>query len=700
MIRFISSFLFILNIFIAQSQNIDSLKTIVEDSNKINQVKAYFELSRIYKYDSTIIAKQYAQKALEISRKINNDTLIVTALNGLCPIKLLQNDTDGILIQYNRAIRLCEKSNFKKGLAITYNNIGSFYNKTNQLDTAIYFYLKSGLIFDKLGLYKVAASTYNNVGITYYKQARYEKSLHYFIKSLKIKERVLPNGKTVANSTALAASMVNVGLFYYKLEKNNEALKYLRKADLKAQEAQNTNISCIAKTNIGIILNTQQKYDSALFYLNKALVLAKKMNNIQRESTALSALSNVYNNLNKIDLSIDYALKSLTLHKQTHNIRGISIIENSLADLYLKQKNYTLAKTYGLKALTTAKNSKNIESQIKISNKLSEIFEELKEYQQALFYKKYYNTLKDSINNINNKEIITEIETKYETEKKNVEIKELKIKDIKNENTKRLYLIMAAFLLAALVSFLFFFIQKHRINKILNNKNQELKKLNTTQNRLMSIISHDFKAPMSAFYSITSSLKNKIEKIEKSDIKEYLSRMQNSALGLKLQLENMLNWSISQSTQINVSKSELNLSVLVYKTTVVLEEFAKEKNISFNINIDENINIYTDGQLLNIVLNNLITNTIKFSKQDSSIELSAKRENKKISITIKDFGIGISKDHLKTLFLGQENNSKTENTGTGLGLIVSKDIIEKLDGEIWAESEINKETTFYILLNG
>ena len=684
----------------AYSQNVDSLLNITKKSNEINKINAFFQLSKIYKYDSIQISEGYALQALNLSEKIKNDTLIVTSINGICPIWLLKNKTDSIFKYYKKAVNICNNCNYKKGLGITYNNIGSYYNKINKLDSAIIFYLDAAKIFEELKLYKVASSTYNNAGIIFYKRANYGKSLDYFIKSLKIKETVLPDGRTVANDAELAASMVNIGLFYYKLNNYNYALSYLLNADKKATLAKNTNYSCIAKINIGIIYNSQQKYDSALFYLDKALILADNMNNLQRKSEVYSGLANVYTNTNKFDLAIKYSLESLKIHEKNNDIRGISVVEKSIAELYLKQNNLELAKEYGLKSFNNAKLAKNIDVQISISKTLSLILEQLKDYKQALFFENYYNHINDSISAINSERIITEMQTKYETAKKNNKIKELKIKDIKNQNAKKLFIfvIISLFLIALLL--IFFFRQKIKSHKLLNQKNIELNELNETQNRLMSIISHDFKAPLSAFYSITSSLKSKINNVEKTEISEYLERMQNSSLGLKLQLENMLNWAISQSTKIKVNKNCFNLSILAQKTAIILGEFAKEKNISIKNSINENLEINTDGKLLSVVLNNLITNAIKFSNDNGIIEISAKNKNNKVFISVKDFGVGISPENLKLLFKGKINNSQNENRGTGLGLIVSKDIIEKLGGTIRAESKLNIGTTFYIELNG
>lgn len=215
----------------------------------------------------------------------------------------------------------------------------------------------------------------------------------------------------------------------------------------------------------------------------------------------------------------------------------------------------------------------------------------------------------------------------------------------------------------------------------------------------MSIISHDLKAPLSAFYSITSSLKNKFDKIERTEIDRYFDRMLNSSVALKLQLENMLNWAINQTREITVNKSSYNLHILVYKVTMILQEFANEKGISIENQTDENIEFETDSRLLSIVLNNLISNAVKFSPKNSKILISAKKENEKLTISVKDFGIGMIKKEAENLFKNRLNLTKSEVKDTGLGLIVSKDLVEKLGGKIAVKSELNEGTEFLIIFN-
>jgi len=127
-----------------------------------------------------------------------------------------------------------------------------------------------------------------------------------------------------------------------------------------------------------------------------------------------------------------------------------------------------------------------------------------------------------------------------------------------------------------------------------------------------------------------------------------------------------------------------------------LQEFANEKSVVINNTIGNDIEMNTDGKLLGIVLNNLIANAVKFSHKNDKIDISAVKNQNGLTISVKDYGVGMSRHDMANLFVSQEKISEKENSGTGLGLIVSSDIVKKLGGKIWVEGELGKGSEFFI----
>ncbi len=164
-------------------------------------------------------------------------------------------------------------------------------------------------------------------------------------------------------------------------------------------------------------------------------------------------------------------------------------------------------------------------------------------------------------------------------------------------------------------------------------------------------------------------------------------------------LENLLAWSLSQSREINFSPEKLNLKMLLFETTLGLQEQADRKNIQILDTVSENDIIFADKNMIAAVLRNLISNSIKFTCEKGTIVITSEiqEDNNFLIISVSDTGIGIPKNVIDDLFHTDKNISTkgTDNeAGTGLGLILCREFTEKHGGDIWVESEINKGTTF------
>ncbi len=644
------------NVFIfnatAQNYYVDSLKSVIKkNENDTTVIKSYLKLYEEFEYSNTDTAIYYCKQALTLSINTNNKKLEAYSLYYLGGLYDTQGIYELAFKNYSDALKLFEEQNDKKGIGGCFNCIGIvFWEQSEQATNTVKQYkLTKAIEYIDKGLkyyitinYKMGIGVcFMNNGIVYNDYAKIAEDsktkIHRFNYALENYKNALKVFEDINDERSISDCNLNIALLYYDI--------YLNKKDIPL---------------------TKKEYETIKGYLEKAKKQYIECNDLYGESMVLKNLATI-----KIDYSKTIENNQALLHDAVRNAKKSLIYADSLDALFLKYDAYY---------------------------SLCHAYKGLKNFKLALKYHELYSAGKDSVFNEKKSKAIEEIQTQYETEKKNVEIKELTIKNIKNEKTKIITFSIAGLLLFVSLIMIFFFRQKNKTNKILNSKNNELKQLNSTQNRLMSIISHDFKAPLSAFYSITNSLKTKFDKIERSEIDNYLNRMLNSSVALKLQLENMLNWAINQSRNINVNLSNFNLYIIVYKTVMILQEFANEKSIVIENKIEKDFELKTDGRLLSIVLNNLISNAVKFSNPESKIIISAKIKNNKTIIIVQDFGKGMSKENADNLFTNKPIDTKHENSGTGLGLIVSKDIIKKLNGKIWAESELNKGTKIFIEL--
>ena len=223
----------------------------------------------------------------------------------------------------------------------------------------------------------------------------------------------------------------------------------------------------------------------------------------------------------------------------------------------------------------------------------------------------------------------------------------------------------------------------------LKDTNQQLIVLNSTKDRFFSIIAHDLRNPFHTVKGFSEILLNDIETLEPEKVKRFIQLIYNSSTNGSNLLENLLQWSRSQTGRISYDPTHIALTAIVWETMNLLEANANQKNIKMIQNIDSEIVVFADENMLKTIFRNLISNAIKFTSNNGQIIIKAIVNKTQVEITIEDTGIGIPKDILPRLFQ-IETTLTTKGTaheqGTGLGLILCKEFIEKHNGRIWVES--------------
>lgn len=233
-------------------------------------------------------------------------------------------------------------------------------------------------------------------------------------------------------------------------------------------------------------------------------------------------------------------------------------------------------------------------------------------------------------------------------------------------------------------------------------KNKELSKINKTMNKLFSIISHDLKNPFRQLMSFSTILENKIQIYNPNEeIKEYLTNIKSTTEETFNLLNNLLEWSTVNRASIKYRPSKINLTKELKEIINSFEIVAKQKNINLSLKIEDHYSFIADKQLISIIMNNLISNAIKFTEMNGNVVILVKKDQNFTEIIVKDDGVGISKERQKKLFKLERNASTlgTKNEkGTGLGLVLCKDFIQKHNGDIWVQSTENGGTEIHFTI--
>ena len=229
----------------------------------------------------------------------------------------------------------------------------------------------------------------------------------------------------------------------------------------------------------------------------------------------------------------------------------------------------------------------------------------------------------------------------------------------------------------------------------------QLKELNATKDKLFSIIAHDLRSPFHSILGFSSLLIDEIKEINAEKPKEYLNIIISSTNNTLILLDNLLSWAKSQTGQINFKPEKITLTSVIYKMIEFANSNVMLKNISLNHDPSGEIEVYTDQNMLETVLRNLISNAIKFTNRGGNINVFAISKQNQVEITVSDDGVGMNKETINKLFKIDENYISTDTAnerGSGLGLVLCKELVEKLGGNIWVESEEGKGSDFKFTL--
>jgi len=243
--------------------------------------------------------------------------------------------------------------------------------------------------------------------------------------------------------------------------------------------------------------------------------------------------------------------------------------------------------------------------------------------------------------------------------------------------------------------------QKKLHEEQIKNKNEQLTELNATKDKFFSIIAHDLKNPFNSILGFSELLVINLHKYNQDKILQFAKTINKSATNAFELLENLLEWASSQTGKIKFKPELIVIENLFIEIIKTVESNCIAKNITIDYEINECISIVADKNMLNTILRNLITNAIKYTNKNGLIKISAEYSNGNVLISVKDNGIGMDNNIVEKLFRINEKISTpgTENEhGTGLGLILCKEFVEKHDGKIWVESEIGNGSTFHFTL--
>lgn len=559
----------------------------------------------------------------------------------------------------------------------------------NDADRSLNFAYEALKLSQKYNDEKSEAAALQLLGIVSYMRGSYDNSNDYF-------KRAIVIYKSLNNTNEVYNTYKNMGIYFSQINENDSALFYFKKT---LRYFINTNqLKPMANTynNIGLIYFNMGKYDNALYYYKKSLTIKEHINDSIGIGHTMGNIGLIYLNQNSPQQAIKYIKQSLNISSINNDLKNTAISSRNLAHAYdLMQMNDSALHYYHI-SIKTGKQLKSLVEILSTSELLATFYENQFRLDSAIFYYKLINNYNDSIRNQEFHQKIIKSISEYEN----------KLQQMKTERQKniRLWLVITIGLVFIMLIVLLREYQlKQKQNQKLKSLNQklmvsesQLKQLNHTKDKLFSIIAHDLKNPFIGLISISKVLIT-AKDIPEEEQRDYMAKIYVSLKSLNELLENLLSWARSQLNTVEYYPEFLLPEKIIKEVINNLDILISQKKIKIHLDFKTKSEAYADNNLLRIVIENLLSNAIKFSYKNNKINIMVEKINNEIKISIQDFGIGMSNEMLKKVFKFKYLTSMvgTEGErGTGLGIHICKEFIEKNHGKIWVNSTEGIGTIF------
>lgn len=663
------------------------LSTQMPDTARLTLLK---ELTTAYSKVDPIKKLGYAKVYQSLAYKLNRNENVADAYIHMGISCGIRSKIDSALYYFNKAYIHAEKYGAKLEMGRSLANSAFAYTRLDDNKEAIDRYFRVLKIYNEIGYEFGLSQLYTNIGSIYFDLQEFDIANSYFQQALKINRKQ-------KNETAIAGSLYSLGNNSREIKRYDEALKFYLQSLSIHERLGDLNGLALAKMGIGRTYTQLKNYPKALENLNAALLAIRKLNDKYIEINILNSLSDSYIGMQDYEKAIQQASIAL---RSAKDIKSKGITHEALQRLIL---------AYSKKG--DIKNAFNYQTEsIKVRDSMRE---------------------EKALKDVSLIEINRMRSENASLEKNNENITRLNKNYLNRIDEYSTLIIIALLFLIALLLFLTILYRRNIAKKTLNkglreksiqiadiNRNLEmlneelnaqmelsnkqyleLELLNNIKNKFFSIVSHDLRSPLNTLKSLMAIYRE--GNVTEQELAEMLLRLEDTILNTGAFLDNLLEWSKSQLEGIVISPINFDISTSIDYNIRLFESKINLKQLKVSNQAEKDSVVYADPNMINVVIRNLLSNSIKFCIPGDSIIFKTNFKDNKIEISINDSGPGISKLDSERLFNLDSTVSSTQGEkGNHLGLILCKDMVIQNNGTIRFESSPGDGTTFFIELPG
>lgn len=627
--------------------------------------------------------------------------------------QLLDTLPDSALYYANQAELILTKSDPDDMLPPLFKLKGRIYELIRITDRSLFYYRKAYDAYIKLGENQEVGNCALSLGNTYYELGDFSEAYFFYMQSLNAYEQ---NGDWMG----IAKMENNLGTVSHEMGNLDEAEMHYFKAYGIYKEEGTVSDQCRSLNNIGLILYDRAMYDSALVYFTDGIeLIGEKAIQTETDQHILSGLYNnmalVYSDMEEYERALDILLLSLDLAQKSEDLYTIGSIYTNLGSIHGKLKNQDNALYYLHRALRIAKNMKFRHLELEVYDELSGLHAGLGSYASAYNWRLRYDTVYKDLFNENQSEQIARIRGLYEQQIKDQEIEQLYSQSQVQKTLNKVFIVFIVVIIGLVIIITVNLRSKKKTNQILAQRNvqlsstmeklsqsgDELESLIRSKDRIFSVVAHDLRNPVAAVTGFSELLYENFDEFSTATQKEYLLQIVQGTQRIQNLLENLLVWARSQMKAIKYEPEVLRVKDVIEECVRQVKANLDHKKVSCVVKLEKQCVVYADKSMIDTVFRNLIINAIKFSFPGGKIFITSEVNSKRCTISVSDEGIGIQPEIQVKLFDPNEGITSlgtSGESGSGLGLIICSEFLEKNKGSITVESQPGNGSTFVVNL--
>ncbi|WP_461587162.1 ATP-binding protein [Winogradskyella sp.] len=690
----IKSFILIFGlIFISVQQTysqakLDSLLNVLETQKQdTNKVKSYEQAYILLRYQDHKQARKYVNEGLKLASKLDYKIGILNSYLAIGEYYETRGQQDSALVSYIKAQSIAQVINNREGLLealVGHSSALSSLQRLNEADsiTNLGIEMANKHPIDSLSL----VYFYMILSNTSYFRNDYEQSIIYDQKALNY---------NASDYDKRSKTLLNIASTFKVLSNFEKTDNYLKEALINAKlSPNNERLLALIRLEMAGLKVELKDYKAAKEYYSLALIHFENVNDQLMMVELYNSLGKTNRELSAYNLAIENYTKSLELLKSINSPNSEAYTYYNLGLTYLKKRDYKKAESNLLKALAEFSELQNTNMETWSMSKLSNLYAATNDYKKAYKYLEQVKKSDDSLYATTTEQNIAEIEEKYQNNKKQKEIDLLNAKnqiaqlEIDKQTGFRNYLIIAAILLVLLIAVIY---NRYQIK---HKANAKLKELDSVKTNFFTNISHEFRTPLTLILSPLQQLRK--EELNKEAL-DNIDIIQQNATRLTELTNQLLELSKLEAGSLELAISQDNLNKFMRVLCASFESLASAQNIRLITELNEVPELaYFDGDKVQKIINNLLSNAFKFTSTEGEVAITAKQHGNRLAIAVRDTGKGISEEDQKQLFNRfYQSSSNTVNTaGTGVGLTLAKELAQLHKGDISINSIEGEGATF------